>query len=218
MRFLLLASAALTCSAATVPFDASGVTPGPIHVRSDAATVTVEWSDDSKRPWTAQFSLDPQQALIQSMAVNQTKVIDRARPIYRCQTGKRRGGWDAFFDFPPSHPEGTRSFMGDFRLQAARARSTGDRVELTFDGLKMGIFSGAIRYVFFPASRLIQQQAVVSTNEPDTAYFYDAGIRMTADPDRRAGGNMESHVSYFDPRGEFHSVSSDGPDRKSTRL
>jgi len=210
MRFLLFASTVLACSAATVPFDAFGVTPGPVRVRSSGAAVTVEWSDGSNRPWTAEFSLDPQQALIQSIAVNETKVIDRARPIYRCTTGKRRGGWDAFFDFPPSHPDGTRSFMGNFQLQSARARSAGDRLELSFDGLKMGIFSGSIRYVFFPGSRLIQQQAVVSTSEPDTAYFYDAGIRMTADADRRAGGNMESHVSYFDPRGDFRTIASDG--------
>lgn len=212
MRLLLLAFAALACSAATVPFDMSDVAPGPVRVASDGAIVTVRWSDNSKRPWTAEFSLDPAQALIRSIAVNGTHIIDRARPIYRCETGKRRGGWDAFFDFPPSHPDGTRSFLGEFRLQSGRARSSGDRVELSFDGLRMGIFTGAIRYVFFPGSRLIQQQAVVTTNEPDTAYFYDAGIRLTADADRRAGGNMESHVEYFDINGEFRSIASDGPE------
>ncbi len=208
MRFLLSAAVVLACSAAPVPFDASGVTSGPIRVQSNGVVATVEWRDGTNRAWKAEFSLDPDQALIRSIAVNQTIVIDRARPIYRCQTGKRRGGWDAFFDFPPSHPEGARSFNGEFRLQSARARSLGDRVELSFDGFKMGPFTGAIRYVFFPGSRLIQQEAIVSTNEPDTAFFYDAGIRMTVDADRRAGGNMDSHVSYFDPAGEFKTVAS----------
>src|SRR5438067_4785278 len=170
MRYLLLAAVTLVCSGATVPFDSSGVTPGPVRVRSTGSMVTVEWSDGQRRPGAAEFSLDPQQALIQFIRVNQTKVVDRARPIYRCHTGKRRGGWDQFFDFPPSHPEGTRSFPADFQLQSARARTIGDRVEVSFDGLKMGIFTGSIRYVFFPSSRLIQQEAVVSTNEPDTAY------------------------------------------------
>jgi hypothetical protein len=34
-------------------------------------------------------------------------IIERARPVYSGSTGKRRGGWDAFFDFPLSHSEGT---------------------------------------------------------------------------------------------------------------
>ena len=212
MRLLLLAPFVLACSGAPVLFDGSAVTPGPIRVQSNGTVVKVDWRDGTNRPWSAEFSLDPDQALIRLITVNQTVVIDRARPIYRCQTGKRRGGWDAFFDFPPSHPEGIRSFIGEFRLQSARARTVGDRLEVSFDGLKMGLFSGAIRYVFFPGSRLIQQEAVVSTNEPDTAYFYDAGIRITADADRRAGGNMDSHVSYFDATGEFKTIVSDGPE------
>src|ERR1700680_3955330 len=105
MRFVLLASIMLACSAAHVPFDATGVVPGPVRVQSSGTVVTVQWSDGSNRPWTAEFSLDPDQPLIRSIAVNETTVIDRARPIYRCQTGKRRGGWDAFFDSPPSHPD-----------------------------------------------------------------------------------------------------------------
>lgn len=212
MRIVFLASTVLACSAATVPFDQSRVTPGPVRVETNGSVVTIHWADNSNRPWAAEFSLDPEQALIRKIAVDGTTVIGRARPVFRCETGKRRGGWDQFFDFPPSHPEGVRGFMGEFHLESARAKTVGDRLELSFDGLKMGIFSGAIRYLFFPRSRLIQQEAVVSTNEPDTAYFYDAGIRMTADADRRAGGNMDSHISYIDPGGEFKTIASEGPE------
>ena len=61
-------------------------------------------------------------------------------------------------------------------------------MEVAFDGLHMGIFEGSVRYVIYPGSRLIEQVAVLSTSEPDTAYYYDAGVRMTVDADRRAGG------------------------------
>src|SRR5205823_2158111 len=98
-------------------------------------------------------------------------------------------------------------------LKAARARTIGDRLELSFDGLRMGIFEGSIQYVIFPGSRLVEQVAVVSTNEPDTAYFYDAGLRITANADRRVGGNMETLVSYYNAAGEFQTVLSDGPER-----
>ena len=198
--------------AATVPFDGSAVHPGPVTVESANAAVTARWNDAARRNWTATFSLDPSQPLITSIAVNGTPVVERARPIYRCHTGKRRGGWDAFFDFPPSHPDGTRSFLSDFHLTSARASSVGDRVELSFDGLKMGIFSGGIRYVIYPGSSLIQQEAVASTEEPDTAYYYDAGLRIAADADVRPGGNMDSHVSYFDSSGAFQSIASTGPE------
>jgi len=198
---------------AAVPFDQSGVRAGPVTVTSTADAVTVHWSDEANRPWSAEFSLDPKAPLIRSIQVNGAAVVENARPFYQCTTGKRRGGWDEFFDFPPSHPDGTRSFSGELRLESARAASIGDRVEIAFDGLHMGIFDGSIRYVIFPGSRLIEQVAVMTTNQPDTAFFYDAGLRMTVAANRRVGGNMESLVSYYDTSGELKTVLSDGPER-----
>jgi len=186
--------------------DTSGVRPGPIAVVSDARSATVRWKDANSRQWSAEFSLDSEKPLITGIGVNGKKVIDRASPVYRCSTGKRRGGFDAFFDFPPSAPQGTRSFLGEFHATGARAVSIGDRMELSFDGMKLGIFAGTIRYVFYPGSRLIKQEAVLKTEEPDTAYFYDAGLKMTADQDRSVGGNMASHISYFDANGQFQTV------------
>lgn len=198
---------------AAVPFDQSGVRAGPVTVTSTADAVTVHWSDEANHPWSAEFSLDPKAPLIRSIQVNGAAVVENARPFYQCTTGKRRGGWDEFFDFPPSHPDGTRSFSGELRLESARAATIGDRVEIAFDGLRMGIFDGSIRYVIFPGSRLIEQVAVMTANQPDTAFFYDAGFRMTVAANRRVGGNMESLVSYYDTSGELKTVLSDGPER-----
>ncbi len=132
--------------------------------------------------------------------------MEHVQPFYRAETGKRRGGWDAFFDFPPSHPDGTRSFFAEFQPKSVSARSIGDRMEISFDGVRLGIFSGSLRYIFYPGSRLIEQQAALTTNEPDVAYFYDAGVRMTASADVRSGGTMESHISYFDTDGRFQTI------------
>ena len=204
--------------AAVVPFDLSGVRPGPVTVDATAQAATVHWNDEANRPWTAQFSLDTRGPLITAIAVSGAPVIERARPFYQCTTGKRRGGWDAFFDFPPSHPDGTRTFLGEFNLKSAHAKTLGDRVEITFDGLRMGIFEGSIRYVIFPGSRLIEQVAVASTREPDTAYFYDTGLRMSVDADRREGGNMESLVSFYDTSGAPRTILSAGPERHSVSV
>lgn len=198
---------------AALPIDTSGVRPGPVSLTTTTGSAIARWTDEANRAWTAEFSLDPKAALITAIAVNGAVVIDHARPFYQCTTGKRRGGWDQFFDLPPSHPEGIRSFAGDFTLAAARAQTIGDRLELSFDGLRMGIFEGTVRYLIFPGSRLIEQVAVLSTKEPDTAYFYDAGLRMTVAADRRVGGNMETQVFYYDPAGDWKSELSDGPER-----
>jgi hypothetical protein len=211
-RFGLLGAALYTLHAA-VPLDVSRIRPGPVTVTSTAESATAHWSDEANRAWTAEFSLDPKAALITAIQVNGAVVVDHARPFLQCTTGKRRGGWDQFFDFPPSHPEGTRSFAGEFTLKRARASTIGDRLEIAFDGLRAGIFEGSIRYVIFPGSRMIEQVAVMSTREPDTAYFYDTGLRMTVNADRRVGGNMESPVSYYDTSDVWKTVLSDGPER-----
>src|SRR5690349_2867519 len=115
LRFLapLLSLLSLTsvCRGQNLPLDTSGVKPGPIAVESTAGSATIHWQDEDSKPWQAVFSLDPRQPLISSISVAGKEVIQRAQPFYRCETGKRRGGWDAFFDFPPGAPGGTRSFL-----------------------------------------------------------------------------------------------------------
>jgi hypothetical protein len=194
--------------------DLTAVRPGAVKVESSAQSLTIVWEDAASRTWRAEFSLDPAKPLITSIGINGKHVIERARPLYDCGTGTRRGGWDEFFDFPPGHPGGTRNFLGEFKPVAARARTVGERVELSFDGLHMGIFSGGITYVFYPGSRLVQQKAVVTTNEPDVAYYYNAGLRFTADSDVRPGENMETEVAYFDTEGRLRNELSDGPERR----
>ena len=187
--------------AQVVPLDVSGVLPGPVVAERSGDTLLVRWPDEASRPWTAEFSLDPAKALITTIRMGDKTIAERARPLYWCETGKRRGGWDAFFDRPFTHPEGTRRFVGEFQLRSAKARSIGDRLEVLFDGLRLGPFQGGIAFTFFPGSRLIQQEAVAATNEADTAYFYDAGLRLAAEADRLAGWNMQSEVAYFDLAG-----------------
>src|SRR5579864_1180830 len=131
MRLLILLAPVL-CFASIVPADLSGVRPGPIAVAAAAGSLVVTWPDETSRTWRAEFSLDPARPLVASIGVEGKPVIEHARPLYWCSTGVRRGGWDQFFDFPPSHPQGTQRFIGEFHLDYAQARTTGDRVEVLF--------------------------------------------------------------------------------------
>ena len=207
--FLTLALAANgqeTAPPRPIAVDLSRYSTGAVQVVKRDASLDVSWKDGQSQQWQASFSLDGAKPLITAIRTRGKTIMERARPVYFATTGKRRGGWDAFFDFPPGHPEGTRSFLGEFHPQHVQVESIGDRVELSFDGMKLGIFTGSIRYRFFPGSRLVEQAAVLSTAEPDTAYFYDAGIEMRADRDKTAGGNMASAISYFDPLGTFRTT------------
>jgi hypothetical protein len=194
----------------SVPLDIAAVRPGPITVvRSDNA-VTVSWPDETMRVWRATFSLDPSQPLITSIGSDGEPVVRDARPFYRGETGKRRGGWNAFFDDPTSHPDGTRHVQSTFALRGAVARSIGERVEILFDGLRMGTFDGGLAYTFYPGSRLVQQEAVMTTYDPDVAYYYDAGLDMAAPSDRQPGNNMRTEVVHYDTEGVLRRTTSNG--------
>ncbi len=204
--YLIVFFCASLASAQYVTLDISAVRPGPVRVQAVNQGFEVQWPDERGRTWTAQFALDPRKPLLASIGVSGKTVLSGGQPFYRVETGKRRGGWDAFFDFPPSAPEGTRSFLGEFHPKSAHATSIGERVEVAFDGIRLGIFEGQIRYIFYPGSRLIEQQAAMKTNDQDVAYFYDAGLRIGAAADLTAGGTMNSEVSYFDTQGKFQTI------------
>jgi hypothetical protein len=197
-------------AAASVPLDLTRVRPGPVAVTRADDAVTVTWPDETGRAWRATFSLDPAQPLVTVIGSDADAVVRSARPFYQGETGKRRGGWYAFFDDPTTHPDGTRHVQGTFQLRSATARSVGERVEVLFDGLRMGSFDGGLAFTFYPGSRLIQQEAVLTTYEPDVAYYYDAGLEMAAPADRQPGNNMRTEVVFYDTEGKLQRQISNG--------
>ena len=194
--------------AAPITADISAVKPGPITVTATNQELSVAWSDAAKHPWRAVFALDSKLPLITSISSEGKTIVEKAVPFFRCNTGVRTGGWDAFFDFPPGKPQGTRAFIQSFHPTSVTAATVGDRVEVSFNGMEMGIFSGTIRYVFYPQSSLIQQVAVLETNEQNVAYTYDAGIQMASEVDRSPGLNMASNIVYYDAGGKLQSITS----------
>ena len=51
----------------------------------------------------------------------------------------------------------------------------------------MGSFDGGLAYTFYPGSRLVHQEAVLTTYDADVAYYYDAGLDMAAASGSSAG-------------------------------
>lgn len=185
--------------------DISGVRPGPVRVRSVAGFLEVEWPDEQGRAWTAQFALDTRKPLIASVGVNGKTILSGGRP----STGwKRETPWrvGCVLRFSPRRAGRDAEFSGRVSSKDSEGDQLGERVEIAFDGMRLGIFTGEIRYIFYPGGRLIEQQAAMKTGEQDVAYFYDAGLRMSATPDLTPGGTMNSEVSYFDTQGKFQTI------------
>ena len=209
-RFIPLVWVGAMAVADTVPVDLSGYRQGPISVHAEEALVLVRWKDEAGRDWQAAFQRDPSRALLDSLSVGGAAVLREARAYYRVETGVRRKGWNAFFDFPPDHPQGTSAFVGTFELAAIQVETVGSRIRVLCRGFEAGPLVGTLVYTFFPGSRLIQQQAVVSTSEPNVAYFYDAGIEFSAPEQLQVGRNMLTPLAFYDTEGQLREETANG--------
>ena len=207
---LLLTVAGGATAATNVPVDLGQYRDGPVMVDVRDAVVGVRWQDASGEQWNATFNRDPSKALLAAVGKGEAQVLRDARPFFRVETGVRRKGWNAFFDYPPAHPQGTSAFQGEFALDAIRIETVGDRVRVHCGGFTAGPFSGTLVYSFFPASRLIQQQAVAVTDEANVAYIYDAGIEFSAPEQLRPGRNMMTPLAYYDTEGQLRQEFANG--------
>jgi hypothetical protein len=80
------------------------------------------------------------------------------------------------FNYTSPKPEEIRRASASFRSTSCRVKTNGARIEVTFDGLSMGIFAGSLEFTVYRGTNLIRMDAVASTNEPSVAYKFDAGL------------------------------------------
>jgi hypothetical protein len=98
--------------------------------------------------------------------------------------------WNTFWDAPlvvpgkpnhttdlPRREEEIRRDTSSYTSTTCKLASDGDRVSVTFDGLKLGIFAGDLRFTVYRGSNLLRQEATASTGEPSVAYIYKAGLK-----------------------------------------
>ena len=105
-----------------------------------------------------------------------------------------REKWYAFWDAPllvpgvekgrpprnpglPRRPEEIRRATATYRAAGCEVKTDGGRLEVTFSGLSMGIFSGSVRYTVYQGTSLVRLEAVARTEEPSVAYIYRAGLK-----------------------------------------
>ena len=197
-------------AAQAITLDTSELRAGPVAVTSAANAVTVTWSDETSRTWRATFSLDPSRPLITSIATAPHRLSATrgrsiaARPANGAAAGTRSSTTRRAI------PKARGTCRAPSRC-AARKRAASATVSSSCStACGWAASRERCRTRSIPGSRLIQQEAVLTTNDPDVAYYYDAGLDMSAPGDRTPGNNMRSEIAYYDTSGTLKTVVSNG--------
>ena len=131
--------------------------------------------------------------------------------------------WDAFWDAPldlspagrggnpppaqgianqpglPRRPDEIRRATAVYRATSCEVKRNGGRLEASFPGLELGVFTGALQFTVYKGTSLVRMEAVASTTERGVAYKYDAGLGGLAIRRSRAcrlARPVEPHAGY----------------------
>jgi hypothetical protein len=131
-------------------------------------------------------------ALEQSVGKITQKVLDQYK-------------WDAFWDAPlhvpggemahhgatppehgipgtnqpglPRNPEEVKRAAATYHADSCQVKSNGQRLEITFPGVDLGIFSGRLQYTIYKGINLFRLEVIAKTEQDSVAYKYDAGLK-----------------------------------------
>jgi hypothetical protein len=67
-----------------------------------------------------------------------------------------------------------------FHVEGCSVKTNGGRLEVSFPGVQLGVFSGRLQFTIYRGTNLIRQEIVATTDEPSVAYKYDAGLKGLA--------------------------------------
>ena len=101
-----------------------------------------------------------------------------------------REKWNAFWDSPlmvpgrkgtnmdlPRHAEEIHRAKASFHATGCKVKTEGARIEVSFPGVDMGIFSGQLQYTVYRGTNLLRQEVIAKTDEPSVAYKYNGGLK-----------------------------------------
>ena len=111
--------------------------------------------------------------------------------------------WDAFWDAPlnlepledtrmnaipppkgvanqaglPRKTEEVERASATFASRGCEIKTNGGRLEISFDGVQLGVFAGRLQYTIYKGTNLIKQEVVAKTEVDSVAYKYEAGLK-----------------------------------------
>jgi len=199
--------------------------PSPaLTARIDGDVLHVVWTGERSARLRASFGIERATPIVRELAVastedNQAVIARNLTPEFGTVSGVRRAAhgldyehrWDVFWDAPlqipghgenpglPRKPEEIHRASSSFDTHSCEVRQNGSRIEVSFPGLSLGIFSGRLQFTVYHGSNLVRMEAIAQTSEPSVAYKYTAGLRGISTRDlervtwRDAGGNGQKY-------------------------
>ena len=175
--------------------------PG-MEVSFENDTVTVSWEGKEDARLRIRLIVSQGCPVIRELAIHKgdgrwITLGQDLVPELGVTTGRRRTGhglphenrWDVYWDAPlsipggadgnpdlPRAPDEVRRFVARCQATSCSVKSDGARLEISFPGLSMGIFSGSLRFTVYRGTNLVRMEAVAKTEEPSVAYKYYAGL------------------------------------------
>ena len=161
----------------------------------DGENLTIQWDGEAGNKLRARFAIQDGVPVIGELAIQPPDGAWRAlakdlRPEFGVTTGVRRTNhglpeenrWDVFWDTPLNRTSDVRRYRSSIHADRCDVTTNGARLEINFNGLTMGVFSGSLRFTVYRGTNLLRLEAIAQTNEPSVAYKYEAGLKgLSAD-------------------------------------
>jgi len=80
----------------------------------------------------------------------------------------------------PRRPDEIERATAIYDAGICAVKTNGGRLEVSFPGVRLGVFAGRLQFTVYKGSNLIRLEVIAATQEPSVAYKYDAGIRGVA--------------------------------------
>jgi hypothetical protein len=158
-----------------------------VSVQQDATRLRLRWPIADREYGVLVLHKRADQPLIEQLGIaasangSATSLLGNVDPALFLTVGIRdlsKHGWNVFFDNPPRRPHET--FAGVLKRERVQVQNQGRRATVIFDGLSAGPFRGELRFTVYAGCRLVNIEAVVSTDKEDCAFLYDAGLTSAA--------------------------------------
>jgi hypothetical protein len=152
--------------------------------------LTLDWTGENHSSLRLVLNLGDAQKLIAELSQSASPdaprkiVLKDAAPAYSVYVGHRHGSWeDSYFDNPSERPHEISTHFSKLVIESCQVESDGNQLHITIPGLWMGFFYGRLEFTLYAGSNLVKQAAVVSTEEPQIAYYYDAWLTRCSTKD-----------------------------------
>ena len=78
---------------------------------------------------------------------------------------------------PPRRADEVRRSTATYDATGCEVKTNGVRMEISFSGLSLGVFSGRLQFTVYEGTNLVRQEVIAKTDETSVAYKYSAGLK-----------------------------------------